>query len=191
MKLFLLPALALLFSINASASVSSSGIELPDLLSTDELAQEFSGFPDEDLGPIPFRSDRLQITVNKALEDETLVVTLDGTELYSWPTSTGSEEWVDTPSGSHEFTETPDGQFRIRKMVKDYVSRTWRAPMPNAMFFNRGIAIHGTTHEDLLGKPVSGGCVRLSLADAETLWNLVKETGARNTLIIVQSAPAE
>ncbi len=39
----------------------------------------------------------------------------------------------------------------------------------------RYIYLHGTNHEDLLGKPVSGGCVRLGNRDIITVCDLVRE----------------
>jgi len=34
--------------------------------------------------------------------------------------------------------------------------------MPNAVFFHRGTAFHGTSAAGLLGQPASHGCVRLA-----------------------------
>ena len=58
--------------------------------------------------------------------------------------------------------------------------------MPYSIFFTRtGNAIHGTYEQRSLGRAVSHGCVRLSLANAATLWGLVKrqKMGAATVVI--------
>jgi lipoprotein-anchoring transpeptidase ErfK/SrfK len=59
------------------------------------------------------------------------------------------------------------------------------APMPHAIFFNGNIAVHATYDEAHLGHPASHGCVRLSQANAATLYALVKKAGIANTLVCV------
>jgi L,D-transpeptidase catalytic domain len=48
-----------------------------------------------------------------------------------------------------------------------------------------GHAIHGTLDVRDLGKPASHGCVRLSLANATTLFALVKQNGLQNTQVVL------
>jgi len=67
-----------------------------------------------------------------------------------------------------------------------YSSLYNKAPMPNSVFFNGNIAMHGTEAEHLLGKPASHGCIRLSKADAKTLFDIVKANGKANTSICVE-----
>jgi lipoprotein-anchoring transpeptidase ErfK/SrfK len=67
-----------------------------------------------------------------------------------------------------------------------YSSLYNKAPMPNSIFFNGNIALHGTEAEHLLGKPASHGCIRLSKADAKTLFGIVKANGKANTSICVE-----
>jgi hypothetical protein len=59
--------------------------------------------------------------------------------------------------------------------------------MPHAIFFYYGFAIHGTNETRELGRPASHGCVRLSRANAATLFALVKAEGAS---IVITGAPA-
>src|ERR1700691_4131349 len=55
---------------------------------------------------------------------------------------------------------------------------------PHSIFFTKiGHAIHGTESEGKLGMPVSHGCVRLSRANATTLYALVQEQGVLNTTV--------
>lgn len=115
----------------------------------------------------------LLIHVDKSTQRMT--VSVDGTPRYVWPVSTGIAKY-DTPSGSY----TP---FR---MEKDHFSKEWDdAPMPYSIFFTKqGHAIHGTNHSSI-GRPASHGCVRLSVAHAAKLWDLVKEEGMSHTKVVL------
>ena len=95
-----------------------------------------------------------------------MTVAVDGVERYQWPVSTGNP--------SHE---TPNGSFRTFRMEADHYSKEFDdAPMPHSIFFTKvGHAIHGTESEGRLGTPVSHGCVRLSRANATTLYALVRK----------------
>src|SRR5947209_17402945 len=70
-------------------------------------------------------------------------------------------------------------------MEEDHFSKEFDdAPMPHSIFFTKiGHAIHGTESEGYLGTPVSHGCVRLSRANASTLWDLVQQQGVLNTTV--------
>ena len=72
-----------------------------------------------------------------------------------------------------------------------YSSLYNNAPMPHSMIFNGNIAVHATSaaNEALLGQPASHGCVRLSRADADTVYSLVRASGKGNAVICVQGAP--
>jgi hypothetical protein len=112
------------------------------------------------------------ITVDK--NTQTMTVAVDGVERYRWPVSTGNP--------SHE---TPNGTFRTFRMEEDHYSKEFDdAPMPHSIFFTKiGHAIHGTDSEGRLGTPVSHGCVRLSRANASTLYALVEHDGVLNTTV--------
>lgn len=91
---------------------------------------------------------------------------------YDWPVSTAREGYV-----------TPPGTYAPTNMVVNYHSKKYdNAPMPHAIFFYYGYAIHGTNEARNLGKPASHGCIRLSTANATTLFNLVKAEGAAITI---------
>jgi hypothetical protein len=115
---------------------------------------------------------KVSITVDK--DTQTMSVAVDGVERYQWPVSTGNP--------SHE---TPNGSFRTFRMEEDHYSKEFDdAPMPHAIFFTKeGHAIHGTDSEGRLGTPVSHGCVRLSRANATTLYALVQQQGVLNTTV--------
>ena len=104
--------------------------------------------------------------------------------LYSWPVSTGRETIEANATGAQMSTHTPAGYYELdpKRLYVDYRSMQWNEPMPYAMFFNwrdhgvqTGLAIHATTKDDvgLLGKRASAGCVRISLDNAHTLFDLV------------------
>ena len=73
-------------------------------------------------------------------------------------------------------------------MHKMWHSRKYdMAPMPFAVFYDRGWAVHGTSAVSRLGKPASHGCVRLATPNAETFYTLVRRVGPGNTRIIVEN----
>ena len=114
----------------------------------------------------------VSITIDK--NAQMMTVAVDGAERYHWPVSTG------IPS-----RETPNGSFRTFRMEEDHYSKEFDdAPMPHSIFFTKiGHAIHGTESEGRLGTPASHGCVRLSRANASTLYALVQEQGVLNTTV--------
>jgi hypothetical protein len=115
---------------------------------------------------------KVSITIDK--DAQMMTVAVDGVARYQWPVSTGNP--------SHE---TPNGSFRTFRMEEDHYSKEFDdAPMPHSIFFTKiGHAIHGTDSEGKLGVPVSHGCVRLSRANATTLYALVQREGVLNTTV--------
>jgi hypothetical protein len=57
------------------------------------------------------------------------------------------------------------------------------APMPHSIFFYGQYAIHGTNAVGHLGRPASHGCVRISPANAATLFAMVQKQGAEIRII--------
>jgi hypothetical protein len=115
---------------------------------------------------------KVAITIDK--DAQVMTVAVDGVQRYRWPVSTG------IPS-----RETPNGAFRAFRMEEEHYSKEFDdAPMPHSIFFTKiGHAIHGTDSEGRLGTPASHGCVRLSKANATTLYALVEEQGVLNTTV--------
>ena len=114
----------------------------------------------------------VSITIDKNAQEMTVAV--DGVERYRWPVSTGIPSY-----------ETPNGSFRTFRMEEDHYSKEFDdAPMPHSIFFTKiGHAIHGTDSESRLGTPASHGCVRLSRANASTLYELVQREGVLKTTV--------
>lgn len=122
----------------------------------------------------PARAD-LRVNIDKS--SQRMSVRVDGAPRYSWPVSTGRRGYG-----------TPSGTFHPQAMMRRYFSRKYyNAPMPHAIFFYHGFAIHGTTDISRLGGPASHGCVRLHPAHAATLFALVQREGARNTTIRISN----
>ena len=97
-------------------------------------------------------------------------------ETFDWKVSTGKFGY-----------ETPNGTYGVLWTDKDHYSEQYdNAPMPDAIFFRPGYAIHGA-YKSAFGHPASHGCVRLPVAKAEILFDLVKAEGAE--IRIVGSAP--
>ena len=123
---------------------------------------------------VPARAD-VFISVNKAAQRMSVVV--DGRERYDWPVSTGLGGGP--PSGAY----SPD------RMERKWYSRRYNwSPMPHAIFFHKGYAIHGTYYVSRLGSPASHGCVRLHPSHAAVLFALVYQEGMRRTRIVVSSS---
>ena len=122
----------------------------------------------------------LLINVDKSAQRMT--VTVNGEKLYDWPVTTGGRDY-----------DTPSGTFKPFRMEIDHYSDEYdNAPMPYSIFFTQtGNAIHGTYEQRNLGRAVSHGCVRLSLKNAATLWNLVKQEKMANTKVVLSGAIAD
>lgn len=116
----------------------------------------------------------VQITVDKTAQ--TLTVARDGEVLHKWPVSTGRVGRF-----------TPDGNYQAFRLEKDHYSREFDdAPMPHSIFFTkRGHAIHGSFETKKLGRPASGGCVRLAPENARVLFDLVKSEGVLKTKVTI------
>jgi hypothetical protein len=98
-----------------------------------------------------------------------------GEAKYNWPVS----------SARYGYT-TPTGTFQPTWMSKMWYSRQYDyAPMPHAIFFHGGTAIHGTGAIGMLGRPASHGCVRLAPGNASRLYKLVNKHGKTATRIVV------
>jgi lipoprotein-anchoring transpeptidase ErfK/SrfK len=60
--------------------------------------------------------------------------------------------------------------------------------MNYSVFITQGVALHATTSDHIaeLGRPTSGGCVRLAPENAQKVYGWVAKYGAKNTTIIVK-----
>jgi len=116
------------------------------------------------------------VLVNKSTQ--TMSVSVNGRERYRWPVSTGVDGGP------------PSGQYQPERLERTWYSRRYDwSPMPHAIFFHKGYAIHGTYVVSRLGRPASHGCVRLHPNHAAALFALVRGEGMGRTRIVVSSSP--
>ena len=135
-----------------------------------------------------------------SIRSQRLTVSKDRKSIRTYPVST-SRFGIGTEEGSHK---TPVGQFRIAEKIGGGMASgtIFRGRVPlmsddpppptedfvmsrilwldgvdadNANTHARFIYIHGTKHEDKIGRPDSCGCVRMRNADVIELFDLVAE----------------
>ncbi|PYJ07255.1 MAG: murein L,D-transpeptidase [Verrucomicrobia bacterium] len=141
----------------------------------------------------------VQAKIYVSVSKQRLTLKLAGKKLGEYPISTsafglGSEEGsMKTPTGRFRVAEKiGDGMplgtaFKSRRPVKvtkkllqeaDLVMTRilWLEGLDpwNANTHQRFIYIHGTNHEESIGKPASHGCVRMKKADVSELFELVE-----------------
>ncbi|MGH6665434.1 MAG: L,D-transpeptidase [Pseudolabrys sp.] len=122
---------------------------------------------------------KAELLVNISKSQQRLSVTIDGAEAYRWPVSTGRRGHA-----------TPAGKFRPTRLERHWYSHQYgMTPMPWAVFFHRGYAVHGTMEAYNLGHAASHGCVRLRPDNASILFSLVRQEGAQNTKFVVMNGP--
>lgn len=122
---------------------------------------------------------RAEVVVSISKSQQRLAVSVDGSEAYRWPVSTGRRGYT-----------TPSGVFHPVRLERHWYSRKYyNSPMPWSVFFYRGYAVHGTMEAYNLGRAASHGCVRLRPDHARTLFALIKRAGYRNTRIAVFDGP--
>ena len=120
-------------------------------------------------------SAEIVIAIDKSIQR--MAVMVDGREQHLWKVSTG------TGGGPKS------GTYRPQRLEKSWFSRKYgMSPMPHAIFFDEGYAIHGTIYVSRLGNRASHGCVRLHPANAATLFGLVRSRGMASTTIMVSNA---
>jgi lipoprotein-anchoring transpeptidase ErfK/SrfK len=116
----------------------------------------------------------VMVRVDRA--SQTMEVSAGGGYLYTWRVSTGRPGYG-----------TPAGTFHPQRMSARWFSTVYyHAPMPHAIFFRGGFAIHGSSDIARLGGPASHGCIRLHPDDAATLFGLIQREGMHNTTIVVR-----
>ncbi|WP_419911309.1 L,D-transpeptidase [Hoeflea sp.] len=124
----------------------------------------------------PIAAGAVTLTARIDLSSQTMVVTHRGKIKYRWKVSTGRKGYY-----------TPTGSYSPKWLSKHHRSRKYNnAPMPFAIFFRGGYAVHGTNEISRLGRPASHGCVRLDPNNAAKLFSLVQREGFKNTRIIIR-----
>ena len=119
------------------------------------------------------------LTVDIDLGSQSMTVAENGMAKYTWAISSARAGY-----------RTPTGTFKPTWTSKMWYSRQYdMAPMPHAVFFSGGVAIHATYATGMLGNPASHGCVRLAPKNASTFYSLVNKHGKDLTRITVHGVP--
>jgi lipoprotein-anchoring transpeptidase ErfK/SrfK len=115
------------------------------------------------------------ITARISLSSQTMTVTDGMFVKHKWKISTARRGFV-----------TPTGSYRAYWASRHHRSRKYdNAPMPFAIFFNGGYAVHATYDLKRLGRPASHGCIRLHPNNAAVFFGLAQKYGLRNTKVII------
>jgi L,D-transpeptidase catalytic domain len=118
------------------------------------------------LGPF-VSTAKAKVMIQVDLDAQQMTVTKNNSETYVWKVSSGREGF-----------ETPTGLFSVQRLDANHFSDEYdQSPMPYSIFFDQGLAIHGT-YQGGLGRPASHGCVRLAIPHARMLYSWVKQYGA-------------
>jgi lipoprotein-anchoring transpeptidase ErfK/SrfK len=113
------------------------------------------------------------------LATQTMTVSDTNGQLYRWPISSARSGYV-----------TPTGTFNVNWTSRMHYSKQYDlAPMPHAVFFHEGVAVHATNAIGNLGQPASHGCVRLHPKNARIFYNLVNDHGMQLTQVVVHGKP--
>jgi lipoprotein-anchoring transpeptidase ErfK/SrfK len=133
------------------------------------------GFAGAAMSTLAMAPARAEVTVHIDKYSQRMAVSIDGAPRYNWPVSTGRDGYG-----------TPSGVFQPQTMARHWFSRKYyNSPMPHAIFFYHGFAIHGTYELSRLGGPASHGCVRLHPSHAAALFALIERDGRGNTRIVI------
>lgn len=123
----------------------------------------------------PFAAEASSLVARVSISKQTMTVTENGIVKYRWKVSTARSGYV-----------TPTGSYSAKWASKDHRSRKYdNAPMPYAIFYNGGYAVHATFDLKRLGRPASHGCVRLHPDNAATFYSMAQAKGLRNTRIVI------
>lgn len=117
-------------------------------------------------------SAQANVLARVSIAGQSMQVYVDGQLRHSWAISSGKQGHA-----------TPRGTFRPQRLERSWYSRTYdNAPMPYSIFFRAGYAIHGGYSQ--MGRPLSRGCIRLTTANAATLFRLVSKRRGATRIVI-------
>ena len=123
----------------------------------------------------PQVSEAASLVANISLSNQTMTVSQNGVVRHRWKVSTARKGYV-----------TPTGSYSAKWVSRNHRSRKYdNAPMPFAVFFKGGYAVHATYDLKRLGRPASHGCVRLHPNDAAQFFSMATQSGLSNTRIVI------
>jgi lipoprotein-anchoring transpeptidase ErfK/SrfK len=142
-------------------------------------ADSASATPGDAASAPPLEPPKPTLFADIDLATQAMTVSDVSGELYRWPISSARAGYT-----------TPTGTFMVSWTSRMHYSRQYDwAPMPFAVFFKDGVAVHATNAVADLGRPASHGCVRLALNNARTFYGLVERHGMALTQITVRGKP--
>lgn len=116
-----------------------------------------------------------RVVARVSISEQKMYVYYHGMLVHEWPVSTARAGKI-----------TPTGDWRPQWLSKNHRSSRYNnAPMPYAIFYSGHYAIHGTDQIGRLGRPASAGCVRLDPANANVLFDMVRQEGMEQARVIV------
>jgi lipoprotein-anchoring transpeptidase ErfK/SrfK len=164
--------LAALGSASGALAAGDTALPADEASITASLATAAAPAPQADLADAAMPASLL---ARIDLSDQRMSVYVDDRLEYEFAISTARKGYL-----------TPVGDFHPEFLSPRHRSRKYNnAPMPWAVFFHKGWAVHGTTEVTRLGRPASHGCVRLHPDNAKIFFTLVKDLGMANTTISV------
>lgn len=174
-----------LMALATFAVDSPARAEVPRESASQAVDAMIYGPPSLDSAPVPVvppppAALEATLLLNVDLAMQHVTVRENGVVVYTWPISSGTKRY-----------RTRTGTFTPTYATRMHYSRQWGwAPMPYAVFFDRGIAFHGTYAVRQLGRPASHGCIRLAPANAKILFKIVHAHGLKRTRVTVQGEPS-
>ncbi len=140
----------------------------------------FAGLPctvraqDMAAAQLPTREFAHSVVALVDLSDQTMRLYVEDQLVHVWSVSTGAEGF-----------ETPVGAWTGTWLSRNHWSSQYNSPMPWAVFFFEGYAVHATETTERLGQAASHGCVRLQTENARIFFELVESYGLLDTLVTV------
>ena len=120
-------------------------------------------------------AEAAKVVARVDLSAQRMYVTVNGSHIGTWKVSTGRGRYA-----------TPRGSWSAKWLSRHHRSRKYNnAPMPYAVFYRGGLAVHATYATSRLGRRASHGCIRLAPRNARRFFNLVRRYGKSNTRITV------
>lgn len=182
--LFTVPAAALDAGDGALSADTQAVADFDDLgtqlAATTFKSSRVSTYGQSNKGPrrvvkVPMGARSGNIVAKVYLARQEMEVYINGTLRHKWKISSGKAGF-----------STPRGTYRPQRIYSSYFSRKYdNAPMPSAVFFRGGYAVHGTGHVSALGRRASHGCIRLHPGNARQFFNLAKTYGQNVKIQII------
>lgn len=127
------------------------------------------------LAPAAEARMRDRVVARVDIASQRMVVEVGGKVRHVWRVSTARRGFV-----------TPRGSYAPKRLHARYFSKKYAgAPMPYAVFFRGGYAVHGTIEGGRLGSPASHGCIRLAIPNARALFRLIEASGPGGARIVI------